>query len=71
MQRLSEPRIAPLPLDAWDPDWRARFERPGGLGRIVHVMKTLAHHPDLLRRWVMFANHFLFKSTLRAARAEY
>ncbi|MBI4247640.1 MAG: carboxymuconolactone decarboxylase family protein [Candidatus Rokubacteria bacterium] len=66
--RLSRPRIAPLPLADWDPELRARFEKPGGLGRILNVMGTLANHPALFRRWVIFANHFLFKSTL-AARA--
>ena len=43
---------------------RARFERPGGLGSIFNVMKTLANYPELFRRWLVFANHFLFKSTL-------
>jgi 4-carboxymuconolactone decarboxylase len=62
--RLTVPRIAPLPFTAWDPELRARFERPGGLGQILHVMQTLANHPGLFRRWVVFANHFLFKSSL-------
>jgi alkylhydroperoxidase family enzyme len=64
MYRLTTPRIAPLPLDAWDAELRARFERPGGLGQIFNVMKTLANYPELFRRWLVFANHFLFKSTL-------
>jgi alkylhydroperoxidase family enzyme len=64
IQRLSEPRIAPLPITKWDPELRERFERPGGLGRILNVMTTLANHTDLFKRWVIFANHFLFKSTL-------
>ena len=63
-QRLTTPRIAPLPLAEWDSELRARFERPGGLGQILNVMRTLANHPGLFRRWVVFANHFLFKSTL-------
>jgi hypothetical protein len=50
MLRLTTPRIALLPLAAWDPELRARFERPGGLGQILHVMTTLANHPDLFRR---------------------
>jgi alkylhydroperoxidase family enzyme len=70
MQRLTEPRIAPLPLDAWDPELRARFERPGGLGYVSDVIKTLANYPELLRRWVVFANHFLFKSTLTPRQRE-
>ncbi len=64
MQCLSKSRIAPLPLADWDAELRARFERPGGLGQILNVMGTLANHPGLFRRWVVFANHFLFKSTL-------
>ncbi|MCZ6873533.1 MAG: carboxymuconolactone decarboxylase family protein [bacterium] len=64
MQRLTEPRIAPLLLDQWDAELRARFERPGGLDGIFNVMKTLANYPQLFRRWLVFANHFLFKSTL-------
>lgn len=64
MQRLTEPRIAPLPLEQWDAELRTRFERPGGLGSIFNVMKTLANYPELFRRWLVFANHFLFKSTL-------
>ncbi len=63
-QRLTTPRIAPLPFAEWHPELRARFERPGGLGEILNVMRTLANHPDLFRRWVIFANHFLLKSTL-------
>jgi 4-carboxymuconolactone decarboxylase len=70
MQRLTAPRIAPLPLAEWDPELRARFERPGGLGQVVNVMKTLANHPGLFRRWVVFANHFLFKSTLAPRQRE-
>jgi 4-carboxymuconolactone decarboxylase len=64
IQRLSTPRVAPLPLATWDPELRTRFERPGGLGKILNVMGTLANHPGLFRRWVVFANHFLFKNSL-------
>src|SRR3989338_9608101 len=68
--RLSRPRIVPLPLAACAPERRARFEKPGGLGRILNVMGTLANHPALFRRWVIFANHCLFKSTLTARARE-
>ncbi len=66
IQRLSEPRIAPLPLPEWDPELRERFERPGGLDDIFNVMKTLANHTGLFKRWLVFANHFLFKNSLSA-----
>jgi 4-carboxymuconolactone decarboxylase len=68
--RLTVPRIAPLPLADWDPELRARFERPGGVGQVFNVMKTLANHPGLFRRWLVFANHFLFKSTLTPRQRE-
>ena len=29
-----------------------------------NIFKTLSHHPDLFRRWLVFGNHVLFKSTL-------
>jgi len=64
MRRLTTPRIAPLPLSAWDPELRARFERPGGLGQVLHIMQTLANYPELFRRWLVLANHCLFKNTL-------
>lgn len=51
-------------MPEWDPELRARFERPGGLGQVFNVMKTLANHTGLFKRWVVFANHFLFKSSL-------
>jgi len=37
---------------------------PGGLGQILNVMTTMANHTGLFKRWVIFANHFLFKSSL-------
>jgi alkylhydroperoxidase family enzyme len=61
---LSEPRIAPLEPEDWDDkaqEVMARFQDPG---RVFNIFKTLAHHPDLLRRWLVFANHVLGKSTL-------
>ncbi len=66
IQRLSEPRIAPLPLPEWDAELRERFERPGGLDDIFNVMKTMANYPGLFKRWLVFANHFLFKNSLSA-----
>lgn len=39
-------------------------------GRIFNIFRTLGHHPDLLRRWTVFANHVLAKSTLPARERE-
>jgi 4-carboxymuconolactone decarboxylase len=33
-------------------------------GRVDNVFRTLAQHPDLMKRWLPFARHILSKSTL-------
>jgi alkylhydroperoxidase family enzyme len=33
-------------------------------GEVLNIFATLAHHPDLLRRWLVFATHVLSKNTL-------
>jgi 4-carboxymuconolactone decarboxylase len=33
-------------------------------GRPLNIFGTLGHHPDLLRRWLVFAAHVLSKNTL-------
>jgi alkylhydroperoxidase family enzyme len=34
--------------------------------RVLNIFATLAHHPKLLKRWLVFGNHVLMKSTLPA-----
>lgn len=61
------PRLEPLPPDQWDQrvkDLLGGGATPGGGTR--NVFGTLAHHPDLLRRWLVFGTHVLAKSTLPA-----
>ncbi len=60
------PRIAPLPIDEWDEELK-----PLGVtgltapdGSPLNIFGTLANHPKLLKRWLVFANHVLAKSTL-------
>ena len=60
--RVSEPRIAPLPADKWDAtakEQMGRFE-----GEPFNIFKTMANHSELMKRWMVFANHVLVKSTL-------
>ncbi len=60
--RVSEPRVPPLPTDQWDDaakDIMNRFE-----GEPLNIFKTMANHPELMKRWLVFANHILGKSTL-------
>lgn len=59
------PRIPPLPADEWDAEIRdLAGDRP------LNVIATLAHHPKLLKRWMVFGAHVLAKSTLPARERE-
>jgi alkylhydroperoxidase family enzyme len=58
--RLEKPRLDPLELEEIDSDTRSRF----GDGKILNIFRTLAHHPKLMKRWLVFGNHILAKSTL-------
>ena len=57
--RLEKPRIAPLDPEDLDAETKERFG-----GRALNIFRTLAHHPKLLKRWLVFGNHILSKSTL-------
>ena len=59
------PRLAPVT----DPspeikDFLAKGGMNGPNGRPLNIFGTLANHPDLMRRWMVFAAHVLSKSTL-------
>ncbi len=67
--RLSRPRVAPLQPSDWSAETAELMTRFGGgkssdEGAVHNIFKTLAHHPALLKRWTVFGNHILFKSTL-------
>jgi len=62
-----EPRLAPLAKDAWDDDTRTLI---GTTGRPLNIFATLAHHPKLMKRWMVFGNHVLAKSSLSARHRE-
>jgi alkylhydroperoxidase family enzyme len=57
--RLEKPRLEPLTDDQLDPEVKAQLG-----GRILNIFRTLAHHPKLMKRWLVFGNHVLSKSTL-------
>ena len=60
--RMNTPRVPPrekADLNAEELEFMKRFEEPW-----FNIFKTMMHHPDLLKRWVVFANHVLGKSTL-------
>ena len=68
--RLSEPRIAPLEADQWDADAQQLMQPFVKQGRIFNIFKTLVNHPSLAKRWMVFANHVLGKSTLAVRERE-
>jgi alkylhydroperoxidase family enzyme len=60
--RTDEPRVAPLADAEIDSEIRKIF----GDGDVLNIFRTLAHHPKLLKRWLVFGNHVLSKGTLSA-----
>ncbi len=64
--RLHKARVTPLELDELEPEVRERF----GGGSIDNIFRTLARHPKLLKRWLVFGNHILAKSSLPARERE-
>ena len=62
---MTEPRLAPLPPSEFDDEVRAVLAAGGTVdGRVINIFATLAHHPKLLKRWLVFGAHVLAKSTL-------
>jgi len=62
---MTSPRIPPVA----DPsaDVLELYEKSGLRapdGSTLNIFATLAHHPSLLKRWLVFAGHVLAKSTL-------
>jgi alkylhydroperoxidase family enzyme len=62
------PRIRPVSLEDADPETRELLEALSTFREddvtILNVFGTLAQHPKLMRRWLVFANHVLLKSTI-------
>ena len=60
-----QPRIEPIAdgegTEAQE-EMLARLRRPDGT--VLNIFRTMANHPDLARRWRVFGNHVLGKSTL-------
>jgi alkylhydroperoxidase family enzyme len=62
---MTSPRIAPRPSVEWDDETRALIGESS-----LNIFATLAHHPKLMKRWMVFGNHVLAKSTLPARERE-
>jgi alkylhydroperoxidase family enzyme len=66
--RIDKPRIAALSDDQIDPEVRNTIG--GGPMGMLNIFRTLANHPGLMKRWLVFGNHVLGKSTLPARERE-
>ena len=62
--RLNEPRIKALTDQEWNDEAKALLKPFIDRGPVLNIFRTMANHPDLARRWMVFANHILGKSTL-------
>ncbi|HXF40343.1 MAG TPA: carboxymuconolactone decarboxylase family protein [Blastocatellia bacterium] len=67
---LTDPRIPPLPESEWNDEQKELLESVRRDGHVYNIFATLARHPQLLKRWLVFAGHVLSKSTLPARERE-
>jgi alkylhydroperoxidase family enzyme len=58
--RLDQPRIAPLAPEQIDPELWSKL----GPGQTRNIFRTLAHHPKLATRSMVYGSHLLYKSSL-------
>ena len=62
--RMNTPRVAPVEESDWTEAQRAAIGKAKMDGRSLNIFKTLANHPGLAKRWMVFANHILGKSSI-------
>ena len=62
--KLATPRLDPIQPEDWTDEIKKILQPNVEKGTVFNIFKTLSHHPDLFRRWLVFGNHVLFKSTL-------
>ncbi len=68
--RRSSPRIPPVTDEALSDEQRKLLAPIMEQGGADNVFRTMVQHPKLYKRWIVFANHVLFKSTLPARERE-
>jgi 4-carboxymuconolactone decarboxylase len=57
---MTVPRIEPLPRAEWDERLTRLLQTsPGGTEEPMHIFTTLAHQPELFRRWLGFGGALL------------
>jgi len=60
----TKPRIEPILESDWTPETRELLEGMRREGQVFNIFSTLARHPKLLRKWLVFAGHILGGSSL-------
>mgnify|MGYP003313926780 CR=1 FL=1 len=68
--RLSEPRVTPVEESDVEGEAKELLARTRGPTDTPRIFRTLVRHPKLLKRWLVFGNHILAKSTLPARERE-
>ena len=63
---LETPRLRPIELEDLNEAQQELLDKQAMRGNVPNIFKTLIHHEDLTRRWLVFASHILSKSTLTA-----
>ena len=62
--QLENPRISPLEESECGEEQREVLARAQPGDKVHNIFRTLVRHPKLLKRWMVFGNHVLNKSTL-------
>jgi alkylhydroperoxidase family enzyme len=62
--RLTEPRIPALTPEQWNDKAKEIMQPFVDTDRDFNIFRTLMNHPDLAKRWLVFASHVLAQSTL-------
>ena len=61
-----ETRITPLPESELTDEVKEILRGLERDGQVFNIFRTLARHPKLLKKWLVFANYILSQSTLPA-----
>jgi alkylhydroperoxidase family enzyme len=68
--RLNKARISPLEEENWNEQQKQLLAPQAMRGKIQNIFLTLANHEKLAKRWMVFANHILYKSSLQPRHRE-
>ena len=61
---LTKPRITTLQQSEWNEETTELMEGLRRDGQVYNIFATLARHPQLLKRWLVFGGYILGKSTV-------